>query len=231
MISAMTTVTMIPLGISNAYLLRGERPVLVDSGAPGRQRQIVAALRACGLELSELALIIHTHGHTDHFGSTAALCRSTSVPTAVHEADATAMAEGRNDALRPSRTSSYPVRAIAIRSAEAVKADVLLEDGASLEPYGVDARVWHTPGHTPGSISVITGSGEAVIGDALMGGHLGGFVSASRPRFHYFAHDLAAARASVRRLLDFEPRRIYVGHGGPLQPAPVRQWLDGLAVG
>ena len=57
--------------ISNCYLLLGERPVLVDTGAPGDLKRILAALRAQAVEPTQLALIVLTHGHSDHAGCAA----------------------------------------------------------------------------------------------------------------------------------------------------------------
>ena len=65
------TITRIRLSISTAYLIRHERPVLVDTGAPGDLPRLTAALAAAGVAPADLALVIHTHGHADHVGSSA----------------------------------------------------------------------------------------------------------------------------------------------------------------
>jgi glyoxylase-like metal-dependent hydrolase (beta-lactamase superfamily II) len=78
-----------------------------------------------------------------------------------------------------------------------------------------------TPGHTAGSVSVLTAAGEAIVGDLLMGGFAGGKLLPHHPTLHYFAEDLPTLRASVRRLLGHAPRRIFVGHGGPLRAGAV----------
>ena len=60
----------IPLGLSNAFLISGQRPVLVDSGRPKDAAKIVAALKRYNVAVEDLALILHTHGHWDHCGGT-----------------------------------------------------------------------------------------------------------------------------------------------------------------
>ena len=45
---------------------------------------------------------------------------------------------------------------------------VVPDDGLSLEPCGVRGQVLHTPGHTPGSVSIVLDSGDAIVGDLAM---------------------------------------------------------------
>jgi glyoxylase-like metal-dependent hydrolase (beta-lactamase superfamily II) len=104
--------------------------------------------------------------------------------------------------------------------------DVLLDKEMSLRDYGVDGRIVFTPGHTDGSISVMLDTGEMICGDLLRGGYLGGAICPTRPGYPYVAHDLQQVRASIRRLLDLKPSKIYVGHGGPFDPASVAKWLS-----
>jgi glyoxylase-like metal-dependent hydrolase (beta-lactamase superfamily II) len=61
--------------ISNCYLLLGERPVLVDTGAPGDLKHILAAFKSAGIAPGDLSLILLTHGHSDHAGCAAELKR------------------------------------------------------------------------------------------------------------------------------------------------------------
>src|SRR5438094_5547111 len=61
----------IPLPICNVFLLKGERPVLIDTGRPYDFVNIVLALDEHGVDLADLSLILHTHGHWDHAGCTA----------------------------------------------------------------------------------------------------------------------------------------------------------------
>jgi hydroxyacylglutathione hydrolase len=65
----------LPLSISNAYLLLGDRPVLVDAGKPGEEEKLLDSLHQHGIAPSDLALVVLTHGHTDHTGAVNAVCR------------------------------------------------------------------------------------------------------------------------------------------------------------
>jgi hypothetical protein len=62
------------LRISNVHLLHGRRPVLIDSGPPGRFGALRAKLRALGIETNELGAVVLTHGQQP--SSFARACRS-----------------------------------------------------------------------------------------------------------------------------------------------------------
>ena len=98
-----------------------------------------------------------------------------------------------------------------------VKADIIFQEEISLKEFGVDGKVIFTPGHTAGSISVLLNDGRAIVGDLMGGGSLGGNLFPSRPRYHYFADDLAQMRASIQKIMGYKPKKLYVGHGGPLE--------------
>jgi glyoxylase-like metal-dependent hydrolase (beta-lactamase superfamily II) len=211
--------------LANAYLLIGQRAVLVDSGSAHSADRIVAALKQAGLELSALSLIVQTHAHYDHCGSTAELKRLSSVPVAVHQSEQNELEHGKNAAVVPVDWMGYLTRPFVANQYEGVVADVLITDELDLRPYGVAASVIHTPGHTPGSVSVITDGGDAIAGDLLGGGWMYGLLLPERPRYHYFVADLAAVRSGIRRVLEYSPTRIYVGHGGPLETQAVVRWF------
>jgi glyoxylase-like metal-dependent hydrolase (beta-lactamase superfamily II) len=91
--------------------------------------------------------------------------------------------------------------------------DVLLEDGAALEPFGLAATVLHTPGHTPGSCCLVVAEAEAgalaFVGDLLS--------ATGRPHVQrYFAHDWALIPDSLARLQAIRPAWVYPGHSHPL---------------
>jgi glyoxylase-like metal-dependent hydrolase (beta-lactamase superfamily II) len=98
-----TTIHTIGLPIVNVFLLRGERTVLVDAGAPGDGPAILRAAAALGVAPRDIALILLTHGHVDHFGAAAWLRQATGAPLAAHPGDLATMRSGRNPDLRPGR--------------------------------------------------------------------------------------------------------------------------------
>jgi len=219
---------------TNAFLVQGEAGrLLVDTGPPGAEGRLLAALAAQGVDPESLALILITHGHTDHYGSAAALREHTGAPLAMHALDADAARQGINqpDSIRPANAlGRLYLRLGFLRNwaspdyAPAFEPDVIFSEGMDLAPYGVAGQALHTPGHTPGSSAVLLDGGPAIIGDMVMGS----FRSALRrpgPGLA-FAWDLDTNRQSLRRLLAQAPQRLYVGHGGPFSPEAVRAVLD-----
>jgi len=213
----------IRLRISTAYVILGERAVLVDTGSEGEEERVLRGLRRYNVEPERVALLLHTHGHTDHAGSTRALRERLRVPAAVHAADAGKMRAGDSGPLVPLRFSSRVLAFFLNPRFPAVEPDLLIEEGYSLGEFGIPAVVVHTPGHTPGSISVLFDDGRAIAGDLMMGGSLGGAYHAAEPGYHYFAEDVTELRRSIRKLLDRGAKTIYLGHGGPLEAGRARE--------
>ena len=182
--------------ISNCYLLLGEHPILVDTGAPGDLKRILAGLKANKVEPKELALILLTHGHSDHAGCAAELKRRSGAQVALHTGDVELVREGRNGVLAVRDILGRILRPFVDEQFEAFEPDMIFRDGFSLEPHGVKGRVLATPGHTPGSASVVLASGEAIIGDVLRGSLL----MPNRARDHYFCNDPESNTRSIVRL-------------------------------
>ena len=226
----MTTVIQIRLSLSNSFLVLGERPVLVDTGSPKDGDRLLNGLAHHGVRGHDLALILHTHGHSDHCGSTRQLKEATSAPTAIHPADAAVMDNGQNQATKPTCLTAKLLHLFVDDRFPAVRPDILVPDEMSLQGFGVDGKLVFTPGHTAGSISILLTTGEAIVGDLLMGGWLGGMFRSGKSGYPYFADDLGQIRASVKRLLELGATKFFVGHGGPLEAGRVAKWLERVGV-
>jgi glyoxylase-like metal-dependent hydrolase (beta-lactamase superfamily II) len=212
----------IKLPLSNAYLVKDKKAILVDTGSPRQADQILAAVQQTGVTPKDIALILHTHGHFDHAGSTAELKRRLRIPSAVHVNDAFMLRKGINGEIKPRNFEARIIKALVPNSFEPSEPDILLEEEMTLTDFGVDAKVLCTPGHTTGSISVLFNN-EAIIGDVLMGGWAGGAVFGSRPNYHYYIDDLGQLHDSLRKIMSYKPSKLYVGHGGPLTTEDVRE--------
>lgn len=225
----MTQIKTLKLRLSNAHLLQGERPVLVDSGAPGDGRKIAAALRRLGVEPGQLALVVLTHGHADHAGGSVELRELSGAPIALHPADAPTAARGRNDPLHPTSLTARLMRPLVDPPFPPFTADIALDQPLDLRTHGIAGRVEPLPGHTPGSVVVLLDSGDALVGDLLRGGHLAGAVRPALPLEHYYAQDRGAVRAALEHVLDLGVDRLFLGHGGPVRADDVRRRLDLVA--
>lgn len=204
------------LGVSQAYLVELDAGlVLVDTGVPGRAERILAGVAAAGRSPRDLGSIVLTHQHRDHAGSAAALVRATEARLLVHAADAATVRGGLVPATgtvvgRLGRALGRFAPALPI---EAAAVEHELADGDRVGgPTGL--RVVHTPGHTPGHISLLLERDGGILfaGDAAANlfGRLG------RP---FVATDWAAVATSVGRLATLEFETAVFGHGRVIRGA------------
>jgi hydroxyacylglutathione hydrolase len=84
------------------------------------------------------------------------------------------------------------------------KPDIYIEDGQDLSEYGLNAKVLHLPGHSKGSIGILTTKGDLFCGDLLY--NIAGF---------NFIDDLADFHASINKLKSLKINTVYPGHGKP----------------
>ena len=84
-------------------------------------------------------------------------------------------AAGVSDPVQNTRLFSRLLRLVINPSFPSFKNDIKIKSDRSdlLRELGIAADIIHTPGHTPGSISIVADDGKAIIGDVLMGGHIG----------------------------------------------------------
>ena len=202
------------LGSVNAYLLKATGGfVLIDSGFPWQWPRLKAALEAEGCVPGALRLIVLTHGDIDHCGNCAQLRREYGAPIAVHREDVSEVETGI-----PLKRSSPTLlgKTILLMGAamfklrgkvhlETFSPDLILEDGESLEGYGLKASILHLPGHTKGSIAILTEDGSLFAGDTFFN-----MKHASQP-----IQDVDDYRASLEKIKPLlgRIRVVYPGHG------------------
>ncbi|MCV7227287.1 MBL fold metallo-hydrolase [Mycolicibacterium komossense] len=213
----------------NTYLLIGRRPILVDCGMPSSGDRIWNGVTAAGVDPTDLEMIIVTHGHVDHFGAAAELAARTGAPVAAHAADLPTYLAGHSD-----RAQRQPIGVFGHvfsrtpppnEVTRPLHPDRVLTGEYRLDGHGIDARIIHTPGHTPGSVSVLLDQGDLIAGDMLTGGFLG--LLQYRPSNPPFHDDPQQALDSLQAALDLGPHTLHLGHGGPMEAPRVQRWLDG----
>jgi len=124
--------------------------VIVDPG--GDEDLIVATIEDMRLNP---VLIVSTHGHSDHIAAVAPLKRRYSIPYALHELDSEIVSLSVKEA---------PLWGMG--KIEKPEIDIYLEDGGELSFGKVNGKIIHTPGHTPGGISILL-DGSVLVGDTL----------------------------------------------------------------
>lgn len=130
--------------------------VVIDPGGDGSV--ILAKLKDLDLEP---VYVINTHGHFDHIGGNAYLIRNTSARLMMHKADLQFLKEARAHALR-----------WGMEFEDSPLPDRFLSDNEELALGNIALKILHTPGHSPGSISLLTEK-HLFCGDLLFSSSIG----------------------------------------------------------
>jgi len=216
------------LGYDNCYLIRGDGIVMIDGGGPGQSAAFGKALRKLAIDPRDVKLIVITHGHWDHVGSAKAVKEITGAPIAMHQSEK-GWLEGALKPLPPGVTPWGRVFAgimalfLPLVHVPPASVDVVLGDEAvPLSSYGVPGKVLHTPGHSPGSVSVLLDTGEAFVGDLAMAG----FPLRFRPGLPILAEDMKKVKESWGLLLDAGAETVYPAHGNPFPSEVMRRAIS-----
>ncbi len=197
----------------NAYLVKTDAGfVLIDTGMAGNRTKIERELRAAGCGPGDLQLIVITHGDPDHSGNASYLRTKYGAKIAMHKAEAAAVERGNmflsRGKLSPFRRIMKPLMSLfRLRKRDRFTPDLYLEDGDRLTEYGLDATILHVPGHSAGSIAVLTDDGTLFCGDFLE--------NRTHPSIATLVDDAEALKASFERVKTLDVRTVYPGHGKP----------------
>ncbi|MFD1887932.1 MBL fold metallo-hydrolase [Paenibacillus wenxiniae] len=200
----------------NCYVIEEDHSLtLIDAALPGSEKGIQKFIQQNGKPLTHIVL---THIHSDHIGALDALAKL--YPEAVigvSTRDARLMSGDRS--LDPGEPQT-PIRG-GIPKKLRTRASLLLEDGDRIGSL----QVITTPGHTPGSISLLDTRSHALIaGDAFQ--TRGGIAVSGSLRWIFPFPALATwskaiSLQSAQRLLDLNPSLLAVGHGSMITE-PIR---------
>jgi glyoxylase-like metal-dependent hydrolase (beta-lactamase superfamily II) len=214
---AIVTMTFkLPLGLGtvNCYLLgSGADRVLIDTGPARSRSSLEWGLSDADCQPGDLSLVILTHGDMDHAGSCKYLRKEYGAKIGMSEVEAPAVATGDMMAVRSGVSSGQRRLAriggplVNLRKADRFEPDITFADGDELKKYGIDAMVVHTPGHSAGSLSVLTKAGNLFCGDLLE--------NTKGPRPGSIVDVADEQAASIARLEELGAKTVYPGHGEP----------------
>lgn len=223
-------------GVVYLYLIKGDQVALVDTGTASSPTKVLpAALGEIGLSLSDVDLILCSHGHLDHAGGNAGAKKATDGKIYMHPADVPLSQDLSKEIefhTAPLRGLEFPQGFLKGRhdfislaaGAEKVPVDATLADGDVLDlGKGIRLNVIHTPGHTPGHVVFYWQSeGILMTADAVQG-------QAIRPGGYPYYFDASNYRRSLETMARLDYRMLCLGHafvGGSPISDPTRTGED-----
>lgn len=177
-----------------------EMAVLIDTGFPGQFEDIQVEMERVGVSVDKLKVVILTHQDIDHIGSLPNVLENgvSDIKVYAHELDKSYI-EGDLPLLKDVHVENPPKGKVS---------DTVI-DGQEL-PYCGGIRILHTPGHTPGHISLyLKRSKILVAGDSMysVNGVLGGVHAPT-------TLNIMEARQSLKKYLNLDIESVVCYHGG-----------------
>jgi hydroxyacylglutathione hydrolase len=216
----------IKLSDVRCYLIKtGVGYILIDTGISNKRGEIETALESAGCRPGNLKLILLTHGDFDHTGNGAYLREKYKAPIVIHHNDEGMIEKGDMSWNRKPNTllsTAFRYAPFFFRASlffsrssqlELFTPDFAIDEGYDFTEYGFDAKVIHIPGHSMGSIGILTAENDLFCGDL--------FVNRRKPMLNHLIDDLAAAKASIERLKNLNINMIYPAHGEPFPMKPI----------
>jgi glyoxylase-like metal-dependent hydrolase (beta-lactamase superfamily II) len=207
----------------NGFILRDEdgQVTLVDMGVKQSGKKVMAALASIGSGPSDVTRLVLTHAHPDHAGGAAYVAEQTGRQFAIHEADAGFARDG----VSPPRDRSFLLGRLLARGKNGfppVEVGETFTDGQVI-PFAGGLEVIHTPGHSPGHVSLLhQSSGVLITGDAIFN------VRGLRWPIKAFCTDFKLTTQTAHRLAEVEYTTAAFTHGPHLSDRPrehIRRFL------
>ncbi len=187
-----------------------ETLVMIDAGAGRSAAQLVRNIEMLGFKPDNVSCLILTHCHIDHIGSAPYFQKQYKTQVVIHDLDAEALERGDS---RKTAADWYGA------TLPPMSVDRKLRGEETVLSFGGEAlHCLHTPGHTPGSISVYLDRGGRRV---LFGQDIHG------PFHKAFDSDIEQWKKSMRKLLDLDADILCEGHFGIFQPKQrVRSYIE-----
>jgi glyoxylase-like metal-dependent hydrolase (beta-lactamase superfamily II) len=194
---------------SFAFLEGDDSVTLIDCGVKRAPARIQRALASVGKHPRDVQRIILTHAHSDHAGGAAAVTQASSAEGVfVHQAEEAYISSGQRPPLDGSSGSGRIFARVNKGGFTPIPVAGMLQDGQVLSVAG-GLQVIHTPGHTPGHISLLhQGSGVLITGDSI-------FNITSRMTWSLaaFCTDAAQSRQTAEKFADLDFTTAAFTHG------------------
>ena len=203
---------------ANCYLIKTDcGHILIDTGCSNKRIYLEKELKRAGCRPGTLKLILLTHGDFDHTGNAAYLRKKFNTEIAMHYGDSGLVENG--DMFCNRKTGNIVIKIIVnafigLNHNDRFKPDLTIDDGYRLSEYGFDAKVLHLPGHSQGSIGILTNEGDLFCGDL--------FMNMNKPSLTSLVDNAAKLNSSIEKLKGLKINTVYPGHG---KPFPMNSFL------
>jgi glyoxylase-like metal-dependent hydrolase (beta-lactamase superfamily II) len=213
-------------GFTNCYLLvNGGQCLLVDTGTKEQSEKLMKAITTRRYTMSDLKFIFLTHSHYDHAGSAKVIQEASGAQVIIHETEKENLAEGFTRIPKGTSTVFKFISFMGrngpmerkIGNYAPVSADMVFTDKLSLDGYGFDAEIIHTPGHTAGSSTLIVGE-QAIVGDAMF--------NMTGNYYPGFANDEQTLKKTWQKLIQLDVKRYLPSHGKPIEKAKLLAFIE-----
>lgn len=195
----------------NAFVLtNGSQNLLIDCGSARFRRQLIWGLAKRGIR--HLDALILTHSHFDHCGNSHYIKNRFNTQVYIHESEAEFLSSGKSPLPKGSTgftrmlVNSLGGRIPSWACYQPCGPDILVHEKYPLDHLGFNAYLLPTPGHSPGSMSLIIDEEIAITGDAMFGIFPGSI-------YPPFADDLTLMIQSWKTLLDSNADLFLPSHG------------------
>ena len=208
-------------GITAGYLIRGERPALIETGTALSAPTVVKALAALGIEAADLATVVVTHIHLDHAGGVGDIARAyPSATVVVHERGARHLADPSRLVASARRVFGDQMDALfgELLPTDAERLQVISDEGEVDLGGGRRLTAFHSPGHASHHLGLI----DSLTGDLYTGDAAGIYIPETadvRPATPPPDFDLELALNSIDRFRAMSPQRLLFSHYGPVTDA------------
>ena len=201
------------LGSVNCYLIKTDTGyILIDTGNSNKRTDLEKELDRAGCKPVNLRLIVLTHGDFDHIGNASYLRILFGTKIVMHSGDSGMIEHGN---MFYNRKEGNILLRMMIRilfrfgTSKRCIPDTYVDDGYDFSEYGFDATVLSLPGHSAGSIGILSAGGNMFCGDLLE--------NITKPSLGSLIDDGTEANASVEKLKKLKITTVYPGHGQPFQ--------------
>lgn len=211
-------VNMINCGNTNCYVIRGDGgDILIDTGTERYRSEIEMWLLNYNIKM-----IILTHGHNDHIGNAAYFSSLFGAGIYMSKADYSLTKDNMSRKIYKSglmgRVVAKMSEGIMEQKAEPFYVTMFIDDGDTIgADIGAPVYIIGLGGHTKGSVGVVNGD-DLYCGDAV--------INMGRLTFPAICESPKASRQSIDMIGRLRPRRIFFGHGEPIETKDNKEYRD-----